>query len=84
MDNLEMDVIRCKIAGVSYGQYKATHPVTRVIDTDDGMEEKSCAFCGKRFKTKNKRKIYCCEVCCQNASSRKQAEKKARGEQWKK
>ncbi len=84
MDNLDMDMIRCKAAGFGcrYGDWKAQNPITREIQADDGIIEKSCLLCGQRFKTKNKRKIYCSDVCCQNASMRKRAEKKARGEQW--
>lgn len=79
MDNLTMNAIQCKAAGVSYGQWKAMHPVTRVIEAD-GLMEKSCAYCGKRFKTKNKRKVFCCEECCQHGQAAKRAVKKARGE----
>lgn len=78
MDNLTMNAIQCKAAGVSYGQWKAMHPVTKAIEIDEGLMEKSCAFCGKQFKTKNKRKVFCCEECCHNAQVAKRAAKKAR------
>ena len=81
MDNLAMDAIRCKAAGVSYGQWKASHPVTRPVETDEGVMEKSCAFCGERFKTKNRRRIYCCELCAQNARVAKNAATRAKGEE---
>lgn len=83
MDNLAMDAIRCKNAGMSYGQWKATHPIIRVVDADDGAMEKSCAHCGERFKTRNKRKIYCCERCGQLEQQARRKEKEANGEQWK-
>jgi ribosomal protein L37AE/L43A len=80
MDNLDMDSVRCKAAGygVRYGDWKAKNPNTKEVRADDGTMEKSCAFCGKRFKTKNKRKVFCCEECCHNAQVAKRAAKKAR------
>lgn len=79
MDNLTMNAIQCKAAGVSYGQWKAMNPVTKAIEIDECLVEKSCAYCGKQFKTKNKRKVFCCEECCHNAQLAKQRERRVSG-----
>lgn len=84
MDNLDMDVIRCKAAGFGcrYGDWKWRNPITREIKEDDGTIEKACLCCGKRFKTKNKRKIYCTDICCLHAQQAKKHQKKEGNEQW--
>lgn len=68
MDNLARNSILDRKAGMSYGQWKALHPVT-----SEGKKEKPhprqrdivCAYCGKTFSTNSKSTIrkYCDDFC---------------------
>ena len=83
MDRLEMDSILMEKMGygIHYGKYKADHPHTEELAhflQGKPEEKKSCAFCGKEFKSNDRRKIYCNDDCKVRArEKRKQDNKRA-------
>ena len=84
MDRLEMDsVLMEKMGyGIHYGKYKADHPRTEELAhflQGKPEEKKSCAFCGREFKSNDRRKIYCNDDCKVRArEKRKQESKRAK------
>lgn len=70
MDNLAMNAMLAKEAGMSYGQWKALQPVVKLEKTiPEGWEP--CEYCGKLFK-KSKGKRFC-EIGCRTAAYRQKA-----------
>ena len=73
LDNLTMDSIAARRLGMSYGQYKSTHPHTFAARDAAGMFDKKeprkqgyeliCANCGGHFIGKSKDKKFCCDAC---------------------
>lgn len=72
LDNLSMDMIRCKADGYGchYGSWKALHP-----NTKDNVDEPVpqgwlfCKECGNPFKPKTKRSQFYCEPECQRRAA---------------
>ena len=64
MDNLAKNAMAALQSNMSYGKWKALHPVTIPKGkTDDGMIERECRGCGVIFKTTRDKKIFCSEEC---------------------
>ena len=69
MDNLALDAMDAKAAGMSYGQWKALHPHTKEANaarlaanaqsTPGKVYEFICRGCGEKFTTKNAKLRYC-------------------------
>ena len=81
MDRLELDSILMKKLGygVHYGKYKADHPHTEDLAgliLGEKEEKKTCAFCGKEFKSGDRRKMYCNDDCKGRAREKRKQEKK--------
>lgn len=78
MNNLARDAMLAKQAGMTYGQYKAMQdPVTVKKGIPEGWLV--CAWCGKQYKPKTKRKqLYCDFVCQREAQKEKDRERKAK------
>jgi hypothetical protein len=84
MDNLAMNALLASQAGMSYGQWKALHPVT--IETDNvpknkpDMMELVCLNCGKKFLAMQNRKNrkYCNPACANSYNCKKHKERMKR------
>lgn len=78
MDNLALDAMDARRAGMSYGKYKAMHPNTmaaneaRLAETPPPKKprrkkppvyEVVCGYCGKTFYTANLQRKYCSDTC---------------------
>ena len=71
MDQLTRDSIAARKAGMTYGQWKALHPSTKV-DAAPVTPEKACEICGKEIITRAsgcgyQRVRYCSEACAYQA-----------------
>lgn len=62
MDNLEKDVISAFRCGMSYGNYKAIHPITKTGEESEPRYSK-CKECGKLFYKSRKSKVFCSDYC---------------------
>lgn len=73
-DNLALDALAARRAGMSYGAYKALHPETRAANESGPQSKKQqtttrrvyeffCRSCGNKFTTTNKKRRYCCDDC---------------------
>lgn len=85
LDRLTRDAIAAERAGMSYGQWKATHPHTpdedeptgpAVVETTPvvagpGMVLATCLYCGKEFTKRQSQttKKFCSEACQQQHHS---------------
>lgn len=74
MDRLAKDAAEALKAGVTYGKYKALHPITETPETPeqplkDGVKIwRICEHCGKQyFNTKNNGSKYCGVKCKETA-----------------
>lgn len=76
MDNLSMNAFSATRAGTSYGKWKALHPVTMIIIDEDGGKIKTCPWCNIQFKTKNKKKVFCCDECRAKMGSHRETMKR--------
>jgi hypothetical protein len=78
MDNLALDAKMALQAGMSYGRWKATKPVTKekekLMDVS-GMIKRECKNCGTVFYTRRHNKTYCTEVCRLDRDRKAQNEK---------
>lgn len=64
MDNLTMNALAADRMGISYGIYKSIYPTTIEKKMDDGLTEKTCAYCSAKFRTKFANKKFCTQECC--------------------
>lgn len=62
MDNLEKDVVSAFRCGMSYGNYKAIHPITKTGEESEPRYSK-CKECGKLFYKSRKSKVFCSDYC---------------------
>ena len=72
-DNLTLDAMDAEAAGMSYGQYKAIHPVTKTANEPRLAAKKPtrvvkvykfiCGRCGCKFTTENPKRRYCSDGC---------------------
>lgn len=77
MDSLARDVFLARQAGMSYGKWKATQPVT-IKKPDEETDEKAfpCGFCGKMITDPhNRRRQYCDSSCAGSAAYRRKKER---------
>lgn len=72
MDNLSVNAMLAKQAGMSYGQWMAVRPFAPVCKKETPKDWKPCKFCGKAFKPK-KGKQYCDIECRRKAYAEKQS-----------
>ncbi len=87
LDNLTRDCLAAERQGVSYGQYKAQHPHTKVAREEpaeaDGLQRKVCPECGETFiNTGPRTRKFCSDYCRNNAAvkaayARKKAKREA-------
>lgn len=74
-DRLSRDAMAARAAGMSYGQWKAEHPITPDEEpepkiTDTGVREVACLHCGKTILLRgNTSRRYCDDVCRQRAGN---------------
>lgn len=74
-DNLALDAMDAKRAGMTYGKYKAQHPKTAAINEPRLAPKKKtatkqvyeyfCRYCGAKFTTNNFSVRYCSQDCKQ-------------------
>ena len=64
MDNLALNAMLAKKAGLSYGKWKAMQPIVEIKQPEIPEGSLKCPGCGKLFIKRNKKQIYC-EVECQ-------------------
>lgn len=76
-DNLALDAMDARAAGMTYGKWKAQHPETkeanesrlsqpapkRAYSETPKVYEFTCRGCGKKFTTQNKQRRYCDDHC---------------------
>lgn len=76
-DNLALDAMDARAAGMTYGKYKAQHPETRPANEArlaamrkkpaqkpaSKVYEFTCRLCGEKFTTTNKNRRYCGDDC---------------------
>ena len=71
-DRLDIEAAMATKAGMSYGMWKAMHPMSAIPikpepEVDDSYK-RICAHCGKDFVVKDRRaKKYCNDECRDNA-----------------
>ena len=76
MDNLARNAMLARQAGMSYGQWKASHPTTKA-ERGLGERECVCQHCGRVFLLKNKHKRKYCEFYCESEAAKlRQKERK--------
>ena len=77
-NNLVRDAFLAKEAGMTYGKWKAmqTHKVVEK-KPEPGMS--ICPECGKAFKKKSPKQIYCEQYCQRKRSTRNHMRRKADG-----
>ena len=66
MDNLAKDAAAALAAGMSYGRWKALHPKTDAVESQDDEIPygwKPCKNCGKYFKPTKGGQRYCDGQC---------------------
>jgi hypothetical protein len=84
-DNLALDVMDARAAGLSYGQYKALHPRTaaanepRLAPPPKSQSRRnvvvvSCKTCGQLFEANQKNKAYCSPACADEGNRRRNRE----------
>lgn len=75
MDNLDRDVKLARQAGMSYGRWKALQiPVVPEKKIPEGWL--ICAYCGKPFKPRSRRRQKYCEQFCMKLANCEQAKKR--------
>lgn len=81
-DNLSADVRAAASAGMSYGQWKVLHPVTRRNEEPKKPKAEMpklwrvCPICGKEFGViKNTHRKYCSEECYHYANNQQTMER---------
>ena len=76
-DNLALDAMDARAAGMTYGKWKVQHPETkeanesrlsqpapkRAYSETPKVYEFTCRGCGKKFTTQNKQRRYCDDHC---------------------
>ena len=78
MDQLTLDCIAARKAGMTYGKWKALQPRIEVVmpkqeekkpkpEVREPMPIRECKHCGKEFATDNGAKRYCCYECYYDA-----------------
>ena len=78
-NNLDQNIADAAAAGMSYGKYMATKPVTETKKEEERKPLKTlvCAYCGKEFPVyDNRKKKYCSEECRSLAMQEKAKERK--------
>ena len=69
-DNLALDCMAARASGMSYGKWKALHPLKhketakpkqKANIRDDDM--KICEYCKKEYEPSRKTQRYCCDQC---------------------
>lgn len=80
MDQLTLDCIAARQAGMTYGKYKAMrYTPTEAPKAKKDEQEPLCAVCGKVIMDYRKNKKYCCPRCYEEAM-----QAKARERYWRK
>ena len=71
LDKLSQDMIQCEKDGfgVHYGKWKATQKQEE-FNKELSDEWRVCAWCGKRFKPKTKKKKLYCDAVCQEEAQK--------------
>lgn len=67
-DKLTQENAQALAAGMSYGKWKALHPVS----VEEKLSKpyyniKKCAFCGFEFRSDSGKKVYCSDSCREKA-----------------
>ena len=74
-DNLALDAMDARAAGMTYGKWKAMHPETKKANESrlpqhrkkeydiSKVYECTCLYCGKKFVTDSKQRRYCTDLC---------------------
>ena len=77
MDQLTLDCIAARKAGMTYGKWKALQPRVEVVihqeeekkpEIKGGMSIRECKYCGKAFSTANGQMYYCDYDCYYEAA----------------
>lgn len=74
MDNLTRDVMAANAAGMSYGKWKAMHPNTSELHSQEKIDIyideriKTCPICGREFIPSPYSNKYCSKPCSEEAN----------------
>ena len=67
MDQLTLDCIAARKAGMSYGRWKALQPRVEVVMPKQEVKEyapkRVCKYCGKEFEVTHNSMLYCDSAC---------------------
>lgn len=75
MDNLARNAMLARRDGMSYGQWKAMHPIT-MGKREPEERECVCEYCGSTFLNKTKRPQKYCQFYCQNEAAKLRAKER--------
>ena len=78
MSNLAMEAMLAREAGMSYGKWKAlqTKEVKEVVEKQLDPNMNICPECGKAFKKRASKQIYCDSYCQRRRCVRNNRERK--------
>ena len=77
-DKLAQDAAAALAAGMSYGKWKAMQNPVKIEKPPLPDDWRLCAWCGKPFKLKTKRKKLYCDSHCQQSAQRARDREKAK------
>lgn len=75
MDNLARNAMSARKAGMTYGKWKALHPIT-MGEREPTEKECVCAYCGSIFTKKTKIPQKYCQFYCQNEAAKIRAKER--------